>query len=384
MLTIHRDRKRHASRGPLAAAVLAFAVIAFPSAGSAQAPTDPAPAAAGAAAAAFEFGALVDGYFGYNANKPEKDAPLRNFDTKHNQAALSMAELWFSRQATSDHRAGFNVKLNLGPASSMINAYEPGTDPSLQYLEQAYVSYMAPVGSGLQVDVGKFVTPHGAEVIEAKDDWNYSRSLLFALAIPYYHVGARLTYTFSDRVALAGYVVNGWNNVVENNSAKTFGTQLTVKPNAALSLVANYMAGPEQPQNTADWRQLFDTTITYAATPRLSLMTNYDYGTDTVGGARAHWTGVALYARYQVNDWLAFSPRVEWYDDPQGATTGVAQSLREITFTAECKATDGLFVRAEYRNDVSDMPFFTNESGASVDHQPTFTVGVLYSFVAKR
>ena len=28
-------------------------------------------------------------------------------------------------------------------------------------------------------------------MIEAKDNWNYSRSLLFALAIPFYHVGVR-------------------------------------------------------------------------------------------------------------------------------------------------------------------------------------------------
>ena len=31
-----------------------------------------------------------------------------------------------------------------------------------QYLKEAYFSYLAPVGKGLQVDVGKFVTPHGA------------------------------------------------------------------------------------------------------------------------------------------------------------------------------------------------------------------------------
>jgi len=35
------------------------------------------------------------------------------------------------------------------------------------------------------MDLGKFVTSAGAEVIEAKDNWNYSRSLLFVNAIPY-------------------------------------------------------------------------------------------------------------------------------------------------------------------------------------------------------
>ena len=41
------------------------------------------------------------------------------------------------------------------------------------------------------MDVGKFVTSAGAEVIETNGNWNYSRSLLFALAIPYYHMGVR-------------------------------------------------------------------------------------------------------------------------------------------------------------------------------------------------
>ena len=40
------------------------------------------------------------------------------------------------------------------------------------------------------MDFGKFVTSAGAEVIESKDNWNYSRSLLFAYAIPYWHFGA--------------------------------------------------------------------------------------------------------------------------------------------------------------------------------------------------
>ena len=54
-----------------------------------------------------------------------------------------------------------------------------------------------PLGKGLQINVGKFVTPAGAEVIETKDNWNYSRGLLFALAIPYFHFGTSAKYAFN-------------------------------------------------------------------------------------------------------------------------------------------------------------------------------------------
>ncbi len=38
---------------------------------------------------------------------------------------------------------------------------------------------------------------------------------------------------------------------------------------------------------------------------KVSLMGNYDYGTDTVEGARLHWQGVAGYAKIQANTWVA-------------------------------------------------------------------------------
>ena len=165
------------------------------------------------------------------------------------------------------------------------------------------------MGSGLTFDVGKFVTQHGAEVIEAKDNWNYSRSLLFSWAIPYYHMGARLGYAPTDKVTLGGYIVNGWNNVKDNNSGRTFGAQALVKPIAPLMITLNYMAGPEQAENTNDWRHLVDATLMYTVNGRFSVMGNVDYGKDTVDGADVSWKGVALYAKAQATPVFAVIPQ---------------------------------------------------------------------------
>src|SRR5436309_1305112 len=78
-----------------------------------------------------------------------------------------------------------------------------------QNIQQAYISFLAPAGNGLQIDFGKFVTALGNEVIETKDNWNYSRSLLFTLAIPYYHMGMRATYPINDKVSVMGFLGNG-------------------------------------------------------------------------------------------------------------------------------------------------------------------------------
>jgi hypothetical protein len=327
-----------------------------------------------------EIGGLVDTYYDYNTNKTPGDAPLRNFDTKHNQFALSMAQVWFNRVPSPDSRAGFKFRLNFGPATSMIHASEPGTLAVFQHIEEGYVSYLAPAGNGLQIDLGKFVTQHGAEVIEAKDDWNYSRSLLFTLAIPYYHMGVRATYAFNDKFTLMGDIVNGWNDVVDNNSRRTYGVQATVKPVPQVAIVQNYMGGPEQAGNNTDWRHLSDTTVTITATPRLSVNVNYDYGRDTVAGASVHWDGVAGYAKYEANKWLTISPRFEWFEDPQGFMTGAAQTLKEATLTGQVKLADNLLWRVEFRRDVSDAASFRKDTGELVKHQSTIAFGLLYAF----
>lgn len=327
---------------------------------------------------------FVDAYYGYNFNRPPGDtAQLRNFDTKHNQFALNLIELALEKKPTPDARLGYRMDLDFGPATEIVHSAEPGGSETFKHIQQGYLSYLAPVGKGLQIDVGKFVTQHGAEVIETKDNWNYSRSLLFALAIPYYHFGARATYNFSDKFALSGYVVNGWNNVVENNHRKTYGIQAVIKPTTKLTIVQNYMGGPEQPNDDHDWRHLSDTTVTYTINPTVSVMANYDYGHDRVAGAPVHWQGIAGYLRVQANKWLAFTPRFEWYDDHDGFTTGLPQTVKEITFTSEHKISNGLLTRLEYRRDFSDKGFFFKPVDRLVKAQSTITFGLVYAFSSK-
>lgn len=355
---------------------------------AAPAPAAPPPPEAQSDVAAFfkstEIGGLLDAHFSWYTTKPDGDASFRNFDTRHNQFRVSMAQLWIAKAPAPDSRAGFKVRLSVGPATTIVQSLEPESSPAvLQNIEEGFISYLAPIGKGLQFDVGKFVTQHGAEVIESKDNWNYSRSMLFALAIPYYHSGVRATYSPHAKVTVMGAIVNGWNNVVENNGAKTFGAQVAYRPTGALTLVQNYMTGPEQSGNNDNWRQLSDTTATLAVNPKLSLMFNYDYGTDVVEGVRAHWQGVAGYARFQPNKWVAFSPRFEWYDDAQGFTTGTVQTLKEVTGTFEVKPTDSFIWRLEYRTDLSDMPVFKASGGGLKKNQTSIGMGVIYSFAYK-
>lgn len=328
---------------------------------------------------------FVDMYYDYNSNQPaSRTNSFRSFDGASNQFALNLVELVVDKTPEiTNSRTGYHIALGFGQAMNAINGTDPGGLGFDQYLKEAYFSYLAPVGKGLQIDAGKFVTPNGAEVIETKDDLNYSRGLLFSYAIPYYHYGLRARYAFSDKYSVSGLVVNGWNNVLDNNTGKTYGIGFGWTPNKKISFSQNFMAGPEQSNNNSNWRQLWDTVITYSPTSRLSFTLNTDYGRgDHMKGlvAPVFWTGAAGYVKYAFNEKYAVVSRYEYYDDANGFTTGTAQHFNGFTATFQRLTAGHILSRLEFRRDMSNEPTFMKGNGLPVGAQNTLAAGLVFMF----
>lgn len=379
------------------------AAAAAPAAATAAVSTSPAPAAPAAPTLSGLLGpttlsGFVDVYYGYNSNQPDiRQTAFRNFDINSGQFGLNMIELVADKSPDpAASHVGYHVALGFGQAMNIINSSEAGQFPTEsnfdQYLKEGYLEYL--VGKKLQINVGKFVTPAGAEVIETKDNFNYSRGLLFALAIPYFHFGTSAKYTFNSKFALTGYLVNGWNNSVDNNSGKTTGFSAAWTPNAKWSVTQNYLVGPEQNNDNTHFRHLFDTVVGYNPTPKLSLLANYDYGHDDVQNVSAvnpllfspvWWSGFAGYIKYAPNDKWYWAVRGEYYNDHNGLTTGTLGTedhLSEVTFTLQRMLAGKLMSRLEYRRDMSDHDVFPYRAGqfGPIDHQNTITVGMVYAF----
>jgi len=331
---------------------------------------------------------FVDVYYGYNSNQPiGRTTAFRNFDINSGQFGLNMIELVADKapDATAS-RLGYHVALGFGQAMNIVNSTEPGQFPTEsnfdQYLKEGYLEYLAPIGKGLQINVGKFVTPAGAEVIETKDNWNYSRGLLFALAIPYFHFGTSAKYAFNSKFALTGYLVNGWNNSIDNNSGKTTGFSAAWTPNSKFSLIQNYLVGPEQFNDNSNFRHLSDTVVSFSPNSKLSFLANYDYGHDHLTGApfSVHWSGIAGYIKYAPNDKWAFAGRGEYFSDNGGTQSGTPQKLSEFTLTLQRMLASKLMTRLEFRRDMSDQNVFPDHASGLKDSQNTVTLGMVYAF----
>lgn len=369
----------------------------------APAPADQAPAAPPAptwSVGPMDISGFIDGYYSYNANQPaaasaagvmpgyDQINQLYNFNDKTDQFNLSAAKLTLNHDPDP---VGAHVDFLYGRTNDLINSAPTNSSSAdqLNYVEQAFLSLKPPKAKGFELDFGKFVTSAGAEVIEAKDNWNYSRSLLFVNAIPYWHFGARTSLPVSKTETIGFQLVNGWNNVSKSNGGVTGAfTSAYVKPKYSWNV--NYYVGPENPNTAYGIRNLIDTTLLLTPNAKFNAYINYDYGSNrdalqAQGNNKLNtWQGVAVAAREQVTPKSALAGRYEYFNDPDGFSTGTVQHVQEFTATYEYKWVEGLLTRVEYRGDFSNVAFFHKDISSLVDQQQTVTVAFIAFFGPKR
>ena len=357
-----------------------------------------------------KFRGWVEGYYVYSLNRMRADLANKNqdksaiksrdltiegrtFDVHNNSFSANLAELEVEK-VPERGGVGFKVDVALSDTQDIIvdtikAGFPTGVSDFDKVFQHASVSYLAPVGSGLRFDVGKFVTHIGGETIESIKNRNFSHSFFYTYAIPFQDSGVRMNYAFNSKVYGEFYLLNGWNVTSDNNTGKTVGASIGLTPSAKLSVYANYLGGPEHTDSNSDWRQLGDFQIIYVPTAKLQAMVNIDVGLDKNGlapGANAKWSGVTLYVRPNVMDRFFPTVRLEEYNDSDGFSTGVGQKLWGFTFTADTKIgpSDGftkILLRPEVRYDKSDANFFSYKNRfRSRDHQATVGVGLVVYF----
>ncbi|MFQ5615883.1 MAG: porin [Anaerolineales bacterium] len=363
-----------------------------------------------------EIHGFVSTSYSYNFNKPLTQtncgvAPLtgcaRIFDQDDNSFKLDNTELVFLKETPDVGDIGFRFDLTFGfslpegaqrarsSATGSGGGLSPIATPDDDFdLQQGYVSWRAPIGKGLQLDIGKFITHVGAEVFDGYDGWNmnFSRTFVFGWGIPFNHTGIRATYEFTDKLTVMGMLANNWEEagVSDNNTDKVLGTQIAYSPTDTIGILFNWVGGNQGTatppvSNNNNWRNIFDIVVDIALTNQLALQLNIDYGAEEnahpVTGGTAKWGGFAGIVRYDFNKWFSMNVRGAHFIDADGFRMG-AQSNRlwEMTFTPEFRIADNMVIRFEYRHDQSNLGVFEKDDGAGTSHQDTFAMNALVHF----
>jgi Putative beta-barrel porin-2, OmpL-like. bbp2 len=357
-----------------------------------------------------KFGVNLDTYYMYNLNRPiGRVNLLRAYDVTSNSFSLNQANVLLESapDLAAGRRFGGRIDLQWGQATETLQGSAANEPRPWVYRNvfQAYGTYVAPVGSGLTIDFGKWASSLGFENNYTKDQLNYSRSFWFNF-LPFYHMGARVSYKLGDSASINYWVTNGTQQTEAFNNFKDQFVGLVLQPAKSVSWTAQYYLGQEHPDvqtiqaPTAPTLStqpglsvvpitpyfsgklhIFDTYATWQASAKTTVGIEGDYVIDRreAPAIDARVFGGAVYARRQLSPTRMVSARAEYLRDRGGLFTGISQSVKEATVTYDYKPSNGFLVRSEWRHDASSAPFFlTRDVGVLDKAQDSLTLGVVW------
>ncbi|RXK58979.1 porin [Lacibacter luteus] len=276
------------------------------------------------------FSGFADLYYQYDCNQPVSNErpPFIYNHKKHNKPSVNLALL----KVTYEHA---KLKANLAVMAGDYARYNLAAEPRLlQYVYEANAGYR--FTDKLSAEAGILPSHIGIESAISKDCWNLSRSLL-AESSPYYETGVRLNYAFNQKWTASALLLQGWQNIKDNNRSKALGTQLVFKPNESWVFNSSAFIGNEQPDSLAAVVRMFhNLSITYTIDSKANLALLLDAGVQ----GKESWWGSAAMLQYKFNKQLNAAMRAEYYSDKNGI---IVSAYKPIPFSAT-----GLSVNVDY------------------------------------
>ncbi|MDQ6479404.1 porin [Dyadobacter sp. LHD-138] len=330
------------------------------------------------------FSGYIEAFYSYDFNKPashERPGFLYNFN-KHNEVNLNLG-LFKVNYNTENVRA--NLAVMAGTYAQYNLAAEQGL---LKNIYEANVGVKISKNNNLWIDAGVMPSHIGFEGAIGKDNWTLTRSLL-AENSPYYEAGVKIGYTTkNEKIYAAVMYLNGWQRIqkVPGNQTPAFGTQLTIKPSAKVTLNWSTYLGNEQPDSTRQWRYFNNVYGVFQFTDRFGLTAGFDIGTQqkSKGSSRYNtWYTPILITRYSPNDKIRLAARGEYYADKNGViiSTGTPNGFKTFGYSAnfDYLPAQNVMFRLEARTFKSKDGIFTKHEKA--DSQNFFvTTSVALSF----
>src|SRR3989441_2316754 len=250
------------------------------------------------------------------------------------------------------HSHGFGCEGSDTSCVEQFGAEEITTEVSLHHFN---ITGIAPIGNGLALSFGRFDTPFGYERHDAALNLTATTSEVNRFGRPMSLTGFQAAYQFTPWLDATAWVANRWENettedpLEDNNRDKSFGGRVGFTPLSGAQLLNFGLGGwwgPEQDGDTKRDRWILDFDVTWTPISRLLLAGEFVYGGESgvsfrrrgtpfaaaaVLNKEVNWSGLYALAHYDIFNWLGLSFRYGFFDDKDGARTGVAQTLQSFT-----------------------------------------------------
>lgn len=240
------------------------------------------------------FSGYVDVYYKYTSNNRQgaTQDTSGTFDTYNKQFAVNAVKLSIEKLPEKESPWGFRMDLQNGqnimyqerPYQTTNSIY------NMQMLQQAYVSLYFPVAQGLVIDAGKMATHIGNELLDSKDNINYTIGYIFFNTIPFIQTGARATLTLSDKLSGGLYLYNSSQGTGFTGNGQQFGVSGTTPAgaNEVFSTTNHvYADGPNSMKS-------YGSQVKYSVVPdKFQVVWNTLYGNDVT---QSRQSDAAFYA----------------------------------------------------------------------------------------
>lgn len=284
-----------------------------------------------------------------------------------NANTFQIDQIWMTvdKTPTDESRGGFHAEFVAGISGAAQIGGIANSDQVGIY--SAYASYLAPIGTGVQIDLGKIPTPLGAEVVQTNGNYFITQGAVFGLQ-PVVHTGVALTTQLTDEIGFTGGIVNDVysDTSISADNDKAYYGQLSFAGDTFGLNVGGIIgdadasscgvAGPAAGARNNECRvSVVDVVLTADPTENLSVWVNYDWfhqnGSGSAVNGDAH--GISGAGRLGITDDMGIAGRVEyiWTEDSligAGADDG---ELLTVTGTLDKTLAEGLVTRLELRYD---------------------------------
>jgi hypothetical protein len=326
----------------------------------------------------------AEAYYSYDFNKPINDTkpPFIYSYNKNNEVAVNLA---FMKGSYNTDSVRANLALAGGTYMNANYASEPGV---LNNLYESNVGLKLSNKNNLWFDAGVFSSHIGFESAVGKDNWTLTRSFA-ADNTPYYETGAKIGYTSENGVwFLSALVLNGWQHIqrVEGNTSPSFGTQVTYKPSAKVTLNWSTFIGNDKPDNNKKKRYFSGLYGIFQLNNEFATILGFDIGAEQENkdsSAMNTWVNPTIILKYTPIVKTAIAIRAEYYDDKDGViiSTGTPNGFKTWGFSTnfDYSIANNIVWRAEVRTLNSKDAIFTKNNNR-VNSDTFVTTALAISF----
>ncbi|MBK9689638.1 MAG: outer membrane beta-barrel protein [Saprospiraceae bacterium] len=196
-------------------------------------------------------GGYLDLYYGWQSGPDsQKDMPYFVSMASNKELTVNLAYLDL-KYSTED------LRVHLVPGfGTYMQANYANEDAGFKNLVEASAGVALSKKKGIWLDAGILGSPYTNESAISKDHLMYTRSLAPEY-VPYYLSGVKLTMPISTKVTAYLYLLNGWQQIKDNNANLAFGSQLEYRPDDQNLINWNTYIGDESsPSNLQIWHPL--------------------------------------------------------------------------------------------------------------------------------